>query len=202
MADQCPPLRGHINKENLKKHLQSHYIHKHHKKPKQRTPGYSTTPQTHQADHSSTPPGHHTDSDGWTRVWRSRVRSDHHRGPDPPARHLNPPHHPHPHQPTGRRDSDLTPPGEERRRTHPPPPYHTLASRHDSSRPDPYHHHPYTLASTPPPHPSSRSYRRGACFRCGETNHSQKNCRFDHKVRCTACYRLGHKSKLCNHYSK
>ena len=39
------------------------------------------------------------------------------------------------------------------------------------------------------------------CFNCGEFNHAQKNCRFDHKVMCSICKRLGHKSRLCQSYS-
>ncbi|KAG0711367.1 hypothetical protein GWK47_002334 [Chionoecetes opilio] len=75
MADQCTPLHGHINKENLRKHLQSHNIHKHPNKQTQRTPG-----------HSSTPPAHQMDNDGWRRVGLRRGSSGHtHRPARPPA---------------------------------------------------------------------------------------------------------------------
>ena len=36
------------------------------------------------------------------------------------------------------------------------------------------------------------------CYNCGEFNHQQSNCRYDHKIRCNNCHRYGHKSKLCN----
>lgn len=39
------------------------------------------------------------------------------------------------------------------------------------------------------------------CFNCGEFNHVQTNCRFDHKVLCTICQRVGHKSRLCGYYT-
>lgn len=44
------------------------------------------------------------------------------------------------------------------------------------------------------------NYRIG-CYRCGEFNHKQSMCRYDHKVLCSSCNRYGHKSRLCNHYS-
>lgn len=43
--------------------------------------------------------------------------------------------------------------------------------------------------------------RKVGCFNCGEFNHVQRNCRFDHKVLCTICQRVGHKSRLCRHYT-
>lgn len=39
------------------------------------------------------------------------------------------------------------------------------------------------------------------CYNCGEYNHVQSNCRFDHKLKCGICRRLGHKSRLCQYYS-
>ncbi|MEL6988692.1 MAG: SGNH/GDSL hydrolase family protein, partial [Bacteroidota bacterium] len=47
---------------------------------------------------------------------------------------------------------------------------------------------------------STVNSRRG-CFNCGEFNHSVQTCRFDHKLRCSQCGILGHKSKLCQNYS-
>ena len=35
------------------------------------------------------------------------------------------------------------------------------------------------------------------CYNCGEFNHRQANCRFDHKIKCNVCYEYGHKSRLC-----
>ena len=43
--------------------------------------------------------------------------------------------------------------------------------------------------------------RNVGCFNCGEFNHVQANCRFDHKVLCTICQRVGHKSRLCRYYT-
>ena len=39
--------------------------------------------------------------------------------------------------------------------------------------------------------------RRG-CYNCGEFNHRQSNCRYDHKIRCDYCHQYGHKSRLCS----
>ena len=39
------------------------------------------------------------------------------------------------------------------------------------------------------------------CYNCGEFNHVQAKCRFDHKLSCGICRRLGHKSRLCQYYS-
>ncbi len=38
------------------------------------------------------------------------------------------------------------------------------------------------------------------CLNCGEFNHVQRNCRFDHKLLFGNCRRLGHKSRLCQQY--
>ena len=37
-------------------------------------------------------------------------------------------------------------------------------------------------------------------YNCDEFNHVQRNCRFDHKLLCGNCHRLGHKSRLCQQY--
>ena len=49
-------------------------------------------------------------------------------------------------------------------------------------------------------HGNVNQYQEG-CFNCGEFNHSQSTCRYDHKLRCAACNSLGHKSKFCNNYA-
>lgn len=50
---------------------------------------------------------------------------------------------------------------------------------------------------------ANRNYdgRKRGCYNCGEFNHVQMNCRFDHKLLCGNCKRLGHKSRLCQQYS-
>lgn len=46
------------------------------------------------------------------------------------------------------------------------------------------------------------SYQRKiGCYKCGEFNHVQAACRFDHKLLCGICQRLGHKSRLCQYYN-
>ena len=42
------------------------------------------------------------------------------------------------------------------------------------------------------------SKNRYGCYNCGEFNHRQANCRFDHKIMCNICNEYGHKSRLCN----
>ena len=43
--------------------------------------------------------------------------------------------------------------------------------------------------------------RKVGCYNCGEFNHIQAIRRYDHKLRCETCHALGHKSRLCYHYS-
>lgn len=50
------------------------------------------------------------------------------------------------------------------------------------------------------PHGSSYQ-RKVGCYKCGEFNHVQAACRFDHKLLCGICRRLGHKSRLCQYYN-
>ncbi|KAK3880567.1 hypothetical protein Pcinc_014963 [Petrolisthes cinctipes] len=179
MEKKCTPLHGRINKENLRKHIQSHNTRRLSNKQIQRTPGHSSTPSVHQQ----------MDSDGWRRVGRRRGGPGHTYRPAP--RYNNPPHHSPPHGNHGWRGSDLTAPGEGRS-TLPHYLTKTFTSHHDNSQPhlshgwttgQPHpHHHPHTHGSTPPPPPQSRPHRKGACYNCGETNHTQNNCRFDHKV--------------------
>ena len=42
-----------------------------------------------------------------------------------------------------------------------------------------------------------RNNRRRGCYNCGEYNHRQNICRFDHRLKCGNCYGLGHKQKMC-----
>lgn len=49
----------------------------------------------------------------------------------------------------------------------------------------------------------NKNYERKkvGCYNCGEFNHVQSNCRFDHKLLCSNCHSRGHKSRLCQYYS-
>ena len=38
----------------------------------------------------------------------------------------------------------------------------------------------------------------GGCCNCGEHNHRQSNCRYDHRIRCNLCHKFGHKNRMCN----
>ena len=51
--------------------------------------------------------------------------------------------------------------------------------------------HKYNIATV-----RNRINRTG-CYNCGEFNHVQSNCRYDHKIKCNICHEYGHKSKLC-----
>jgi len=178
------------------------------------------------------PPHHIQERDGWQVVTRKRhksgqVRSDRGPTPDYPGARRNPWGHGQPsrprviHSPTypgppvrnqceGQADHPTSrsgAPGEGRRtQSHYQTP--TYTSRHDSSQPGPSHGwatgqpHPQTQGPSSPPPSQPRRHRRGTCYNCGETNHAQNNCRFDHKLRCTTCYQLGHKSRLCKYYNE
>ena len=39
-------------------------------------------------------------------------------------------------------------------------------------------------------------------YKCGENNHSKKDCHFPGSVNCNKCNKTGHKAKFCNLYSK
>ena len=40
------------------------------------------------------------------------------------------------------------------------------------------------------------------CFNCGELNHRENTCRFDHRLRCGSCEGLGHKSRHCHYFNQ
>ena len=62
--------------------------------------------------------------------------------------------------------------------------------------------------------PSNRTYssyhqnsayknrNRVGCYNCGEYNHVQSNCRFDHRMRCDVCQQYGHKSRFCQNSNR
>ena len=41
-------------------------------------------------------------------------------------------------------------------------------------------------------------WNRKGCYNCGEHNHRQSNCRYDHRIRCNNCFTYGHKSRMCD----
>ena len=43
----------------------------------------------------------------------------------------------------------------------------------------------------------TNDWRQKGCFNCGEYNHRQANCRYDHRIRCNYCFKFGHKNKMC-----
>ena len=45
---------------------------------------------------------------------------------------------------------------------------------------------------------NNRLMRKRGCYNCGEYNHRQSNCRYDHQLKCNYCYEYGHMSRLCN----
>lgn len=61
------------------------------------------------------------------------------------------------------------------------------------------------------PHTAHRTYysssrhnytrNRQGCYNCGEHNHRQSSCRFDHRLRCASCHQFGHKQRMCPYYS-
>ena len=204
MADQCTPLKENINRESLKKHLQTHNIRQYTNKQTQRTPGHLPSPQGHQMDNQ--------DSDGWIRAGRRRGTSGHTHKPASPPHRYNPPYHP-PQLP-GTRDRDLTTPGGtpeihwrqdndraagegiQRGAVGPP----TRPSRHTTRPGSNDRGGRYTHANTWRGGYTHNNNRSG-CYNCGEYNHHQSRCRFDHKILCTHCNTYGHKSRLCHHYN-
>ena len=48
-------------------------------------------------------------------------------------------------------------------------------------------------------HNNNANINRRGCYNCGEYNHRQSNCRYDHKIRCNVCQEYGHKSRFCNY---
>ena len=41
------------------------------------------------------------------------------------------------------------------------------------------------------------SHGTSNCWNCGEKNHTRRNCRFTHPIKCYSCQYVGHKSKSC-----
>ena len=76
--------------------------------------------------------------------------------------------------------------------------------------PDRDGHAPYTLTSQRPHikftynnriNKNTNNAKNQGCYNCGEFNHRQSTCRFDHRLRCEDCHKLGHKRRLCEYYS-
>ena len=51
-------------------------------------------------------------------------------------------------------------------------------------------------------YPRSTRPRKACCYNCGESNHRQSSCRYDHMIRCHNCHSLGHKSRFCKYYNE
>ena len=83
---------------------------------------------------------------------------------------------------------------------------HNGAFRNNSFLDDPQRHqnsiNRHTGSSRNQSQNSSYERSKVGCYNCGEFNHVQVSCRFDHKLRCGICRRLGHKSRLCQYYSR
>ena len=43
-------------------------------------------------------------------------------------------------------------------------------------------------------------HRPAGCYNCGEFNHRQGQCRYDHRIKCNIGYRLEHKGRICSSY--
>ena len=67
-------------------------------------------------------------------------------------------------------------------------------SRNNLNRPryDNYNHYPNKNRSV-----NRNTERENGCYNCGEFNHRQTNCRYDHKLKCNYCHEYGHKIKFC-----
>ena len=80
----------------------------------------------------------------------------------------------------------------------------TRGPHRETHRPLPVLTHSRTYHNSALPPRNNRKMntnRKVGCYNCGEYNHRQDICRFDHKLKCGNCGRLGHKSKLCDNYS-
>ena len=64
----------------------------------------------------------------------------------------------------------------------------------DYTRNDPFSHDSRRYANNS----SMLDRNQRGCFNCGEYNHRQLNCRYDHQIRCNNCFNYGHKSRMCN----
>ena len=40
--------------------------------------------------------------------------------------------------------------------------------------------------------------RKRGCYNCGEMNHRQAQCRYDHRLKCGNCHLYGHKQRVCS----
>ena len=82
--------------------------------------------------------------------------------------------------------------------------YERQNMRQNYYRRRPEYHHQY---QQPGSHHFSRTFESSnsrveewkpkGCFNCGEYNHRQTNCRYDHRIRCNHCFKFGHKSRMC-----
>lgn len=194
LAEECTPLRERINLESLRNVPQT--AHKHIHRP---------------ASPHRGPSGQHVDSDGWIRVGDRRGKSGHNPPPGPPF-HRHPRHHlSTPGSVRSVKGHPAAPMGLQR----PGPNYHSsLRDREDAAAGRRISTTPHHTSSSSPAHACYQhdsasvrlenytySRKRTGCFNCGEFNHHQSRCRFDHVILCTRCNSYGHKNRLCHHYS-
>ena len=139
------------------------------------------------------------DSDGWEIVRSQRRRRLGQLSAPPQGRGWPRPQH-FPTAEWGRHyHAPIVPQGWEPRHALPPQSYqggppHPPLYHHGPPRHLPYHAEGVT--------PRGQTHIRRGCYNCGEFNHRQSMCRFDHRVKCSVCHAFGHKSRLCNQYSE
>ena len=75
----------------------------------------------------------------------------------------------------------------------------SLSGEHDRSR----NYHREHITTTRYANEANDNYEayprqqpRSGCYNCGEYNHRQASCRYDHRIRCNNCHAFGHKGRL------
>lgn len=160
-------------------------------RPVHQTPQSSTHEEAHEASLRSQ--RSHTRWRPTTRHHSVRFREDTERYPEPPAPRA--PQHSMQRGPGMRWGYDMG--YQDPRDTMLPEPTEVMRGGH---RTDARHTGAQTL---PPQHSHYRTPRSSypyGCYNCGEHNHQQRRCRYDHRLRCATCHELGHKQRLCKYY--
>ena len=79
--------------------------------------------------------------------------------------------------------------------------YHSSRSHGENSRYHPIYNSNNNYDYRYRKNPHSAIGKQG-CYNCGEFNHNQSTCRYDHKIKCISCNQLGHKNRLCYLYKR